>query len=364
MTKILKFHALAAALPCIFSKPVLETDDGQPKESVSPCPAGYHIPQISQTLNITEFIQKGQPGKNLGPQLCQNWSHNSPNLVKDKLFPDGDKPDDNFCRNPDNDPNGPWCYFAEHTNLWMQHLNKTSNEWIPSRRNYFYCFEDWEIEACEKDSLELIESEASTTEASPLMAGDEFVALNDKFDPTSGDDDDDFGDYDNYLDGDATEIDNADLDKVGVENFTCDDDCLSYWVEGVKSFLNDHDVEDKLTSHKWQCTDPKTWDNWKILKICEESKQVSGGFPTFGAELFAISNDHKDCNSQIVFSGAEVERTGVIVTDYTDFEVSFIGDDEFVCVGEEQAFTEKTPEGSGSGKEVDNGEDPDYPDYF
>ena len=89
------------------------------------CPTGYHIKQMSQTLNITEYTKNGQlgVGKNLGPQQCQNWSHNnSPNLVRDELFPDGIKPNDNYCRNPDNDPNGPWCYFAEHTNLWMQNL--------------------------------------------------------------------------------------------------------------------------------------------------------------------------------------------------------------------------------------------------
>ena len=37
---------------------------------------------------------------------CQNWQTNSPHIVKIKPK----NADHNYCRNPDGDPRGPWCY--------------------------------------------------------------------------------------------------------------------------------------------------------------------------------------------------------------------------------------------------------------
>ena len=86
--------------------------------SPSECAIGFHMKEKSETIDVRQYRTR----KNLGPEPCQFWSRNSPNTVRDQLFPDG-KPNDNFCRNPDNDPQGPWCYLANHNNLFMQVFN-------------------------------------------------------------------------------------------------------------------------------------------------------------------------------------------------------------------------------------------------
>ena len=45
---------------------------------------------------------------------CQRWDINTPNQIKiDKSKLIGGS-DHNYCRNPDNDKNGPWCYFSDY----------------------------------------------------------------------------------------------------------------------------------------------------------------------------------------------------------------------------------------------------------
>ena len=48
---------------------------------------------------------------------CQRWDSDTPNENKmsDKFTGDLDiYESQNFCRNPDNDPKGPWCYYDDH----------------------------------------------------------------------------------------------------------------------------------------------------------------------------------------------------------------------------------------------------------
>merc|ERR1711936_520655 len=54
---------------------------------------------------------------------CQRWDRNYPNKINYR--PSG-RIDHNYCRNPDNDENGPWCYLADY---------KSSD----GTRNYQYC---------------------------------------------------------------------------------------------------------------------------------------------------------------------------------------------------------------------------------
>ena len=50
---------------------------------------------------------------------CQAWTSQPPHLhemTDPDLFPDDTLEEaQNFCRNPDRDPRGPWCYKMEHT---------------------------------------------------------------------------------------------------------------------------------------------------------------------------------------------------------------------------------------------------------
>ena len=54
--------------------------------------------------------------------ICQAWSSQFPHeqgYNQDEMFPDATVEDaSNYCRNPDNDPNGLWCFTTDPNTRW------------------------------------------------------------------------------------------------------------------------------------------------------------------------------------------------------------------------------------------------------
>ena len=66
----------------------------------------------------------GTVSETVNGKKCQKWSSNTPHTIsakfsRDELFPDGSAAAaENYCRNPDMDPYGPWCFTMDPTDRW------------------------------------------------------------------------------------------------------------------------------------------------------------------------------------------------------------------------------------------------------
>ncbi|CAG0882690.1 unnamed protein product [Darwinula stevensoni] len=79
-----------------------------------------------QTKHGREYL--GLKNVTLSGKKCQPWLSQTPNeqstIVRLSAFPDpGMDSHHNYCRNPDVDREGPWCYNGEGTNPVWEYCN-------------------------------------------------------------------------------------------------------------------------------------------------------------------------------------------------------------------------------------------------
>ena len=77
-------------------------------------------PECKSTVNGTDY--QGKVAVTVTGKTCQPWTAQSPHSHtrnNQEKFPDATLADaENFCRNPDNTFNGPWCYTMERDTRW------------------------------------------------------------------------------------------------------------------------------------------------------------------------------------------------------------------------------------------------------
>ena len=62
----------------------------------------------------------GQVNKTKSETICQKWTDQYPHAhsITPEDYPGKGLGDHNYCRNPDNEPNGAWCYTTDINSRW------------------------------------------------------------------------------------------------------------------------------------------------------------------------------------------------------------------------------------------------------
>ena len=59
---------------------------------------------------------RGKMSETISGRNCQDWTSKSPHFHIN--FGKGHGLEKNYCRNPDGEPNGPWCYTTDRNKRW------------------------------------------------------------------------------------------------------------------------------------------------------------------------------------------------------------------------------------------------------
>ena len=82
-----------------------------------------HAARSVDTECYTDYLARDYRGINTATKsgkTCQKWTAQTPHShgVTPENYPEGGLGDHNYCRNPDNEPGGAWCYTIEEATRW------------------------------------------------------------------------------------------------------------------------------------------------------------------------------------------------------------------------------------------------------